>query len=319
MIETRHLTKRYGAAVALDGVSFTVPKGQVLGLLGLNGAGKSTTMNIIAGCLAPTGGTVLVDGVDVAKEPARAKRHIGYLPEIPPLYVDMKVGEFLAFVHGLKKLRGDRKGAVAAAADQAGVSHVLGRLIRNLSKGYRQRVGLAAALLGDPEVLILDEPTVGLDPTQIIEIRNLIAHLGRERTVILSSHILTEVQSVCERVIVLDRGRVVADDTPKGLERSLRGGGSLSLLVEGHPDAVLPLLGALPVVASVQCLGERETGVWEYRAEGREGADIRRDIFFALSGAGLPLLASHGAHATLEDVFLRLVDHGSEEKGGPTP
>lgn len=316
MIETRHLTKRYGGAAALDDVSFTVPKGQVLGLLGLNGAGKSTTMNIIAGCLAPTGGQVLVDGVDMAREPAKAKRHIGYLPEIPPLYVDMKVGEFLSFVHGLKKLKGDRKAAVSAAAERAGVAHVLGRLIRNLSKGYRQRVGLAAALLGDPEVLILDEPTVGLDPTQIIEIRNLIAQLGRERTVILSSHILTEVQSVCERVIVLDRGRVVADDQPQRLEQSMRGGGSLSLLVEGAPDAVLPLLEALPAMGSIQCQGEREPGVWAYEAHGREGADIRRDLFHALSGAGLPLLGSHSADVTLEEVFLRLVDHGPDPKGG---
>lgn len=315
MIETRHLTKRYGATAALDDVSFTVPKGQVLGLLGLNGAGKSTTMNIIAGCLAPTEGQVLVAGVDMAREPAKAKRHIGYLPEIPPLYVDMKVGEFLTFVHGLKKLKGDRKAAVSAAAERAGVGHVLGRLIRNLSKGYRQRVGLAAALLGDPEVLILDEPTVGLDPTQIIEIRNLIAQLGRERTVILSSHILTEVQSVCERVIVLDRGRVVADDMPQRLEQSMRGG-CLSLLVEGAPEAVLPVLEAVPAIGAVRCLDQREDGVWAYEAQGREGADIRRDLFFALSGAGLPLLASHGAGATLEEVFLRLVDHGPDPKGG---
>ena len=178
MIEVSHLVKEYGAKRALDDVSFTVPKGQVLGLLGLNGAGKSTTMNIITGCLAPTGGTVKIGGIDMAKDAAAAKKKIGYLPELPPLYVDMKVEEFLAFVYELKKLKGGRKKAIADVCEKAGVAHVTHRVIKNLSKGYRQRVGLAAAMLGDPEVLILDEPTVGLDPTQIIEIRTLISQLG---------------------------------------------------------------------------------------------------------------------------------------------
>lgn len=319
MIEAKHLTKRYGAAAALDDVSFTVPKGQVLGLLGLNGAGKSTTMNIIAGCLAPTQGKVLVDGIDIAEQPAKAKRKIGYLPEVPPLYVDMKVEEFLRFVCGLKKLPGNRKAACAAAAEQAGVAHVSGRLIRNLSKGYRQRVGLAAAMLGEPEALILDEPTVGLDPTQIIEIRTLISRLGRERTVILSSHILTEIQAVCERVIVLDRGRVAADGAPERLEAAMQGGGSLTLLIEGGPERVLDVIGAIPSVASVQCLGRREEGAWAYQADGKDGADIRRALFYALCGAGLPLLASRSADVTLEDVFLQLVRRNGGELGGEQP
>lgn len=313
MIEAHHLSKRYGAAVALDDVSFTVPRGQVLGLLGLNGAGKSTTMNIIAGCLAPTDGCVLVDGVDMSVHPAKAKRNIGYLPEIPPLYADMTVEEFLRFVWSLKKLRGDQKAEVRDTAEQAGVSHVLGRLIRNLSKGYRQRVGLAAAMLGAPPILILDEPTVGLDPTQIIEIRSLITRLGRDRTVILSSHILPEIQAVCQRVIVLNRGRLVADDTPEQLEQAMRSRSRLSILVEGEPAAVLSALTSLAHVTHAECLERREPGVWEYRVEGLEGYDIRREVFFALSGAALPLLSSRSGDVTLEDVFLHLVGCGGEE------
>lgn len=317
MIEARHLTKQYGAARALDDVSFTVPQGQVLGLLGLNGAGKSTTMNILTGCLAPTSGSVIIGGVDMAKNPAEAKRLIGYLPEVPPLYVDMKVGEFLSFVFSLKKLKGEKRAVVHAAAVQAGVDAVLGRIIRNLSKGYRQRVGLAAAMLGDPKVLILDEPTVGLDPSQIIEIRTLISKLGKERTVILSSHILTEIQAVCERVIVLNRGKIVADDTPERLESAMLRHSSHSALVEGAPDAVLAVLNTVPSISEATCLGERESGVWEYRLRSQEGADIRRDLFRALASADLPLLDTRGSDVTLEDVFLRLVGRSGREEEAP--
>lgn len=313
MIVLENLTKQYGTHLALDGVSFTVPKGQVLGLLGLNGAGKSTTMNIITGCLAPTQGSVLIGGLDMGKNPAGAKKLIGYLPELPPLYTDMKVGEYLGFVFALKKLKGDKKAAVHSAALQAGVDGVLGRIIRNLSKGYRQRVGLAAAMLGDPQVLILDEPTVGLDPSQIIEIRTLIAHLGRERTVILSSHILTEIQAVCQRVIVLDRGKIVADDTPERLENAMRSRSSLSALIEGEPETVLAVLAAVPAIAEAVCMEEQEVGVWEYRLRGEGDGDIRRDLFHALAGAKLPLLGTHSADVTLEDVFLRLVGRNGEE------
>lgn len=313
MIEVSHITKEYGTKKALSDVSFSVPRGQVLGLLGLNGAGKSTTMNIIAGCLAATEGTVKIAGVDIAKEPSAAKRHIGYLPEIPPLYVDMKVEEFLSFVYDLKKLRTGRKAAVTAVAEKAGVAHVLGRIIKNLSKGYRQRVGLAAALLGDPEVLILDEPTVGLDPTQIIEIRTLIGELGADRTVILSSHILSEIQAVCERVIVLDGGRIVADDTPENLENAMQSKNSCTALIEGAPEAVTAALGKAASIESVEAGREIEPGVWEYTIRGQENADIRRDLFYALAEAKLPLLSTHSVHVTLEDVFLRLV--GAERRG----
>ena len=307
MIEVQHLTKQYGAKMALNDVSFSVPRGQVLGLLGLNGAGKSTTMNIIAGCLAATSGTVTIDGVDIVKNPLAAKKKIGYLPEIPPLYVDMKVEDFLSFVYELKGLRGDRRGALGQVCEKAGIAHVRSRIIKNLSKGYRQRVGLAAALLGEPAVLILDEPTVGLDPTQIIEIRTLIEQVGKEHTVILSSHILSEIQAVCERVIVLNEGRLVADDTPSNLEGTMQSKNSCVALVEGEPEQVLEALRSAPSVESVEQLGLSEPGVYEYRIQGHENADIRRDVFNVLSEAHLPLLGTRSAHVTLEDVFLRLV------------
>lgn len=307
MIEVQHLTKQYGAKMALNDVSFSVPRGQVLGLLGLNGAGKSTTMNIIAGCLAATSGTVTIDGVDIVKNPLAAKKKIGYLPEIPPLYVDMKVEDFLSFVYELKGLRGDRRGALGQVCEKAGIAHVRSRIIKNLSKGYRQRVGLAAALLGEPAVLILDEPTVGLDPTQIIEIRTLIEQVGKEHTVILSSHILSEIQAVCERVIVLNEGRLVADDTPSNLEGTMQSKNSCVALVEGEPEQVLEALRSAPSVESVERLGLSEPGVYEYRIQGHENADIRRDVFNVLSGAHLPLLGTRSVHVTLEDVSLRLV------------
>lgn len=315
MIEVRHLTKQYGAKTALNDVSFSVPRGQVLGLLGLNGAGKSTTMNIIAGCLAATSGTVTIDGVDIVKDPLAAKKKIGYLPEIPPLYVDMKVEDFLSFVYELKGLRGDRRGALGQVCEKAGVTNVRGRIIKNLSKGYRQRVGLAAAMLGEPAVLILDEPTVGLDPTQIIEIRSLIEQVGREHTVILSSHILSEIQAVCERVIVLNEGRLVADDTPENLENAIQSKNSCVALIEGEPEQVLAALERAPSVESAERLGLSEPGVWEYRIRGKEDADIRRDVFNVLSEAHLPLLGTRSAHVTLEDVFLRLVGAQTETAG----
>lgn len=319
MIEVRHLTKQYGAKTALNDVSFSVPRGQVLGLLGLNGAGKSTTMNIIAGCLAATSGTVTIDGVDIVKDPLAAKKKIGYLPEIPPLYMDMKVEDFLSFVYELKGLRGDRRGALGQVCEKAGVTNVRGRIIKNLSKGYRQRVGLAAAMLGEPAVLILDEPTVGLDPTQIIEIRSLIEQVGREHTVILSSHILSEIQAVCERVIVLNEGRLVADDTPENLENAIQSKNSCVALIEGEPEQVLAALERAPSVESAERLGLSEPGVWEYRIRGKEDADIRRDVFNVLSEAHLPLLGTRSAHVTLEDVFLRLVGAQTETAGEEAP
>jgi ABC-2 type transport system ATP-binding protein len=211
MIEVSALTKNYGSHRAIDNLNFTLGDGEITGLLGLNGAGKSTTMNLITGCLPAGSGQVLINGIDIQAEPEKAKRHIGYLPEVPPLYTDMKVGEYLDFVCDLKRVRENRKERTAELCARTGIEGVYGRLIGNLSKGYKQRVGLAAALTGDPSILVLDEPTVGLDPAQIIEIRNLILELGKTRTVVLSSHILSEVQAVCGRVIVLHRGKIRGD------------------------------------------------------------------------------------------------------------
>ena len=315
MIEVSHVSKHFGSKAALEDVSFSVPKGQVLGLLGLNGAGKSTTMNILTGCLAATSGTVWIDKTDLAKDAKTAKRKIGYMPEIPPLYTDMLAEDFLGFVYELKGLKTGKKAAVGRVCEQAGIGHVRRRMIRNLSKGYRQRVGLASAMLGEPQILILDEPTVGLDPTQIIEIRSLIAEIGKERTVILSSHILSEIQAVCERVIVLDQGKIVADDTPQNLENAIQCKDSYIALVEGEPSLVECALRPLAQVEEVTRLAEEEPGVYSYRIRGREHADVRRDVFRALAAAGCPLLGTRSAHVTLEDVFLRLVGKKEEAAG----
>lgn len=310
MIEIEHLYKCYGSKQALGGLHVTIKKGEIVGLLGLNGAGKSTTMNLITGCLAATKGTVRLDGVDIGEEPLKAKKKVGYLPEMPPLYLDMTVMDYLKFVYGIKKVKGNRNEHLEEICRMTGVDLVSGRLIRNLSKGYRQRVGVAQALIGDPPILILDEPTVGLDPTQIIEIRNLISQMGKERTVILSSHILSEIQAVCHRVLVLNQGVLVADDTPDNLEAAVRNKNSCMASIEGDPLLVTAVLRNLPDVVQIIQGEETEPGVYEYEIQGKEEADIRRALFFALSEAGYPLLAARSSKATLEEVFLKLVADG---------
>lgn len=307
MIEIRNLSKNYGKKQALAGVNASIQKGEIVGLLGLNGAGKSTTMNILTGCLSPTEGTVLIDGVDVKKDPLTAKKKVGYLPEIPPLYTDMSVLRYLKFVYGIKHVKGKRKEHLETICKQTGLDQVSGRLIRNLSKGYRQRVGLAQALIGDPPILILDEPTVGLDPTQIIEIRSLITGMGKDRTVILSSHILSEIQAVCGRVLVLNQGMIAADDTPEHLEDALRNKNSCIASIEGEVQSVLEVISGIPKISQVTPLSEVEPGVYEYEITGNANADIRRSLFFALAKAEMPLLGIRSAGVSLEDVFLNLV------------
>ena len=310
MIEVKHLTKRYGKHTAVDDISFTVQDGCIYGLLGPNGAGKSTTMNMITGYLAPTGGTVAIDGHDIQEEPKEAKACIGYLPEIPPLYTDMTVQEYLLFVSELKgkKKKADRVQDVEQAVQRAGLQEMEKRLIRNLSKGYRQRVGIAQALLGNPGVLILDEPTVGLDPNQIIEIRNLIRQLGKHHTVILSSHILPEVQAVCERVIIIDRGQIIADGTPDQLSHDLSSDHRLLARIAGPQAEVEKLLRRLPNVVSIVPLGEREPGVTEYSIETETGTDPRRALFERLAERGWPLMALRSTELTLEEVFINLTN-----------
>ena len=306
MVEVRNLTKRYGSKLALDHVSFTVEEGSIVGFLGPNGAGKSTTMNIITGYLSATSGEVLVSGKNTLDEPQEVKKMIGYLPELPPLYMDMTVKEYLNFMYELKKARLPREKHLSEICKLVKIENVYNRLIGNLSKGYKQRVGIAQALIGNPPVLILDEPTVGLDPKQIIEIRTLIKNLGRNHTVILSSHILSEVQAVCERIVVINNGRVVADGATDTLAHDLSMDHRLLLRAEGPEREMVHALLGLPHVVDAVSLGEKEPGVFELTVESEPDADLRRDVFALLARKGWPLLAMKNMDLTLEDLFLQL-------------
>lgn len=310
MIEIKNLTKRYGNKLAVDNVSFTVNQGEILGFLGPNGAGKSTTMNILTGYLSATEGQAIIAGYDILENPMEAKKKIGYLPEQPPLYMDMTVDEYLDFMYDLKKVKvgTSRKNHISEICELVKISHVRKRMIRNLSKGYKQRVGIAQALLGNPEVLILDEPTVGLDPKQIIEIRTLIKSLSENHTVILSSHILPEIQAVCDRVIVISNGKLVADDTEVNLSNKLSDDIRYTLRVDGPEKEVLATLRAIPAMKEVQALGQKETGVFEYTIEAQEGADIRREVFKRMSSRNWPIMGLKSSEMTLEDIFLQLTD-----------
>ncbi|MDO4572446.1 MAG: ABC transporter ATP-binding protein [Clostridia bacterium] len=317
MIEVRELVKRYGEKTALDGLSFTVKSGEIVGLLGLNGAGKSTTMNILTGYISPTAGTVRIDGHDIVKEPREAKRVVGYLPEQFAFYPDMRVMEYLSFVCDLKGYTPDKKKREAhllSIAREVGIEHMAGRMIRNLSKGYKQRVGFAQALIGDPRVLILDEPTVGLDPSQIIEIRRLIKNAGHESTVVVSSHILSEIQAICSRVLVLHEGRLVADGAPEELTRRLRANHRLAVRILGGRAEIERALSTVPDVKKITPLPQREPGAEDYLVIGRRGKDIRRDLFAALAKANLPLLHTYGGELSLEDVFLHLTGKDAGEE-----
>ena len=308
MIEVKDLTKKYGETAVVDHVSFSVKPGEILGFLGPNGAGKSTTMNMLTGYLSSTSGTATIAGIDILEDPIEAKKHIGYLPEHPPLYLDMTVKEYLDFMYDLKKVTGNRKEHIQQICEQVKIDHVYKRAIKNLSKRYRQRVGIAQALLGSPDILILDEPTVGLDPKQIIDIRNLIKELGEKHTVILSSHILPEVQAVCERVIVINKGKLVADDTPDNLSRAMSTDHKLILRVDGPEDEVAKLLSKIPGMQEVSKLGVREDGVFDFSVEAQKGLDIRREIFKRLAERGWAILSMRSSELSLEDIFLQLVD-----------
>lgn len=305
MIEVVDVTKRYGQHLALDRVSFKVDKGEILGFLGPNGAGKSTTMNIIAGYLPMTEGTVTVDGLDVLDDAAEVRRKIGYLPEVPPLYGDMTVDEYYRFVSRIKFVpRNERKSNIDEVMERVQITNVRKRLIRNLSKGYRQRVGLGAAMIGNPEVLILDEPTVGLDPKQIIEIRNLIKELGKTHTVILSSHILPEVSAVCERIVIINQGRIVASDTPENLSARLGGGKDLVIRVPGQAQPALDILAGITDITDVEVSGEREPDTVDLIIKSER--DIRRDVFSAFARAELPILTMKPNDLTLEEIFIQV-------------
>lgn len=309
MIEVKDLVKEYPGKLAVDRVSFSIGRGETVGLLGANGAGKSTIMNIIAGCTAMTSGTVTVDGLDILDEPVAARKKIGYLPELPPIYSDMTVEEYLSFVYDLKKCRTNRKEDIARACGALDIADVRGRLIRKLSKGYRQRVGFAQALIGNPDVLIFDEPTVGLDPKQIIEIRKVIQGLGKQHTIIISSHILSEIQTVCQRVLVVDRGRLVADDSTERLSQKASGTETIRLRVVGEERAIGQRLLAVGGLKSVKKTGGTKDGGFGFlvEADGKEdGARTRLRITKELAESGLYVVEMSAERANLEDVFLRL-------------
>jgi len=306
LIQVNHLTKKYGSFLAVDDISFHIEKGHIYGFLGPNGAGKSTTMNIITGCLAATSGEVIIGGFDIYEDPVEAKSHIGYLPEMPPLYTDMTPREYLLFVGEAKGI--DPARLTQHIADVMRKTHLDGvqdRLIKNLSKGYKQRVGIAQAILGDPEVIILDEPTVGLDPLQIIEIRDLIKELGAEHTVILSSHILSEISAVCDTILIISHGRIVASDTIENLTASTDGRRIISLDVRGDMDAVVKALNSLQEVVNTT-ISHGLYGSIHVTVESPANADLREDVFRLFSRLDFPILSMSTNDVNLEDVFLRL-------------
>ena len=316
MIEVKHLVKKYGDHTAVDDLTFTLESGKIYGFLGPNGAGKSTTMNIITGYLSATSGSVTVQGKNTLENPNEVKKLIGYLPELPPLYQEMTVQEYLLFVAELKGTRkkADRAAAVEHAAARAGLQGMEQRLIRNLSKGYRQRVGIAAALLGTPKIIILDEPTVGLDPAQMIEIRSLIRDLGKTHTVILSSHILSEVQTVCDRVLIIAHGRLVAQGTPEELAAQLTAKGTITATAQGSREAVVAAAGKVPGLTDLRVTDEKG-GEVSFTAVSTAGTDLRGALSLALAQAGCPVLSLSAETMSLEDVFLQLTE--TPESGKP--
>ena len=314
MIEVKHLTKIYGDHTAVDDLSFTIEPGHIYGLLGPNGAGKSTTMNIVTGCLAATSGTVRICGHDIYEDPIPAKQCIGYLPEIPPLYTDMTPFEFLSFVAEAKGVGYEEAGRqVREVMELTRIEDMKDRLIKNLSKGYRQRVGIAQAMLGNPDIIILDEPTVGLDPKQIIEIRDLILMLGQSRTVILSSHILAEISAVCDRVLIISHGKLVADDTIEHLENSVQNANRLRLSVRGNAEAISEVLSGIEGILDCKQLSE-EDGVISLSLNVSKERDLRDDIFFAMAEHRIPVLTMDVEELDLEDIFLTLTDGEQSEE-----
>ncbi len=315
MIEVNNLVKRYGDHTAVDHLSFKIEKGKIYGFLGPNGAGKSTTMNMITGYIASTEGTVTIDGHDILDEPEQAKKCIGYLPEMPPLYFDMTVGEYMNFVADLKKIpKNQKKSMVEEVMDMVKITDMKNRLIKNLSKGYRQRVGLAQAILGYPEVIILDEPTVGLDPKQIIEIRDLIKSLKKKHTVILSSHILSEVSAVCDYVLIISHGKLVASDTPENLGKLAEGSNTLNLLVKGEKDRIRTALGQIDGVKDITVASAKEEHAWNVTLSTKENTDVREEVFFKMADAHCPILEMQSRKVSLEEIFLELTEDDKKKK-----
>ena len=308
MIEVKNLSKRYGSHLAVKDASFSISKGEIVGFLGPNGAGKSTIMNILTGYISLTSGSVTIGGFDIVDHPEQAKRHIGYLPEHPPLYLDMTVREYLNFIYDLKKVKFPKKPHIDEICKLVSLENVEKRLIKNLSKGYCQRVGVAQALVGNPDVLVLDEPTVGLDPKQITHFRKLIEALGKHHTVIVSSHILSEIQAVCKRILIINNGEVVADDTANNLAKNLSSDHTLTVRVQGPQAEIEKTLLGIRGVLSVKCLGVVEKGSLDFEIEPAEDTDIRKDVFARMSDRKWPILEFTTEEMSLENIFLRLTD-----------
>ena len=319
MIKIEHLVKNYGSHCAVDDISFEVEAGEIVGLLGPNGAGKSTTMNILTGYLSSTSGKVSVAGIDILGDPIGAKRLIGYLPEQPPLYLDMTVEEYLNFNYELKGCKLDRAKHLQDVCETVKIHDVYRKVIRTLSKGYRQRVGIAQALIGNPKVIIFDEPTVGLDPKQIIEIRNLIRGLGKDHTVILSTHILQEVQAVCDRIVIINKGKIVANEKTENITRVVSAGRRLHVKVAGPQRDVLATIKSLQGISYAEALSEREGDAYTYLVESDQGVDIRKKLFFALAERGWAIIGMEALGMSLEDIFISVVDQSEKSKLGQAP
>ncbi|SCI26910.1 MULTISPECIES: ABC transporter ATP-binding protein [unclassified Blautia] len=311
MIEVRNLTKKYGDHFAIQDISFSLEKGKIYGLLGPNGAGKSTTMNIMTGYIAATSGEVIIEGHDIFKEAEEAKKHIGYLPEIPPLYMDMTVWEYLFTVADLKGVpKSERKSMIGDVMEKVMITNMKDRLIKNLSKGYKQRVGIAQTLIGNPDIIILDEPTVGLDPKQIIEIRTLIKRLGEDHTVLISSHILSEIGAVCDHVVIINKGHLVVSDSTENLEKLFKGQDILCLSAQGELEKIQNILREFPALSIADMKEAEEAETYRFQLKVQDQADYRKQLFFRFAEAGIPLLEISRAGMSLEDIFLEITEEG---------
>ena len=313
MIKVKNITKRYGKAVAVENISFTIEDGEIVGLLGPNGAGKSTTMNILTGFLEQTEGEVIIDGFDTLKKPKKAKKEIGYMPEGVPLYTDLTVKEFVTYMAEIKQVdRKTRKEKVEKIIEQTGLKDVEKKLIKNLSRGYKQRVSMAGALVGEPKILILDEPTVGLDPKQITEIRNLIKELGKTHTIILSSHILSEVSQICNKVIIINKGKIVAVDTPENLENKVNNNNCIYVMVEDTENKVEQIKDKINGVKKIELVEENKDGTKQYLIEAEKDIDIRKTIFSEFAKENITIFEMKKADTTLEDAFMKLIEGGNK-------
>ena len=311
MIEVRNLTKKYGDHFAVQDISFSLEKGKIYGLLGPNGAGKSTTMNIMTGYIAATSGEVIIEGHDIFKEAEEAKKHIGYLPEIPPLYMDMTVWEYLFTVADLKGVpKSERKSMIGDVMEKVMITNMKDRLIKNLSKGYKQRVGIAQTLIGNPDIIILDEPTVGLDPKQIIEVRTLIKQLGENHTVLISSHILSEIGAVCDHVVIINKGHLVVSDSTENLEKLFKGQDILCLSAQGELEKIQNILREFPALSIADMKEAEEAETYRFQLKVQDQADYRKQLFFRFAEAGIPLLEISRAGMSLEDIFLEITEEG---------